>query len=304
MAPPAVADGSVAVDAAAAWRDAVARCVRELVHGAPLSPAYRAALTAALTLPGNSLSAAPDARWSRLLRTCCVAAGGHWEPAVPAGAAVELLMLALDILDDVEDGEEHPAQDALGQGRVLNVATGLLFLAQRGLLATGCTAPAQTLLDAALRACSGQHDDLTPSADRVPSFEAALAVAAGKSASLVEVICRLGALCAGADTDTQELYARFGWHVGLVKQLANDIAAVRPGSAQTDIAHARPTLPLTTAALHPSGDGGPLDLWRGGPAHLTWTVAEMYRRRALALVPHLAVSTGARDDLAALLAVL
>jgi len=213
-------------------------------------------------------------------------------------------MLALDILDDIEDGEEHTAQAALGPARVLNVSTGLLLLAQQALPTADCPEAARTLLEAGLRACSGQHDDLAPSADRRLGFEAALGVAAGKSASLVAAICQLGAQSAGAGTEVQALYARFGWHLGLVKQLANDIAAIRPGSVQTDSARGRPTLPLTAAALQVSGDGEALDPWRDGPAHLTWAVAEMYRQRALALVPQLAGPAAARGELVALLAVL
>lgn len=136
-----------------------------------------------------------------------------------------------------------------------------------------------------------------------PNFDAALTVAAGKSASLVAAICRLGALSAGSDAHVQRSYAHFGWYLGLVKQLANDIAAVRPGSSQADIACGRPTLPLT-ATLQASGDGSAPDPWRDGPAHLTWAVAEMYRQRVLALVPHIAASVDAQVDLASLLAVL
>lgn len=291
-------------DATAVWHGAVAARVGGILREAPLTPAYRTAVAATLASPGNALSVAPDARWSRLVCTCCTAAGGDWERAVPAGTAVELLMLALDILDDIEDGEEHTAQAALGPARVLNVSTGLLLLAQQALPTADCPEAARTLLEAGLRACSGQHDDLAPSADRRLGFEAALGVAAGKSASLVAAICQPGAQSAGAGTEVQALYARFGWHLGLVKQLANDIAAIRPGSVQTDSARGRPTLPLTAAALQVSGDGEALDPWRDGPAHLTWAVAEMYRQRALALVPQLAGPAAARGELVALLAVL
>jgi competence protein ComQ len=147
--------------------------------------------------------------------TCCTAAGGRWPEAVPAAAAVELFMVALDVLDDVEDAEETPLQAALGTARTLNVSTGLLFLARHALLGTVGAGAAMLLLEAGLHACNGQHTDLAPPSDEPLRLEDALAVAAGKAASLVAVACRLGSLCAGADIIIQERYARFGAAVGI-----------------------------------------------------------------------------------------
>ncbi len=288
--------------------EAVAAQTRDLVHMASLSPAYRAALTAALTLPGNILSGNPDARWGRIVLMCCTAVGGRWEEAVPSAAAVELFMAALDLLDDAEDGEENAVQASLGSARALNASTGLLFLAHQGLLDAAGKPALRILLAAGLQACDGQDADLiTPSTDRPTDLNTAMDISAGKSASLVAAICRLGALCADADETVQDLYARFGWHVGLVKQLANDIAGIRPDAVgKTDRALGRPTLPLTYAALYPStsGSGPSPGLSDGGPTYLTWAVADAYRRRALALIPQMTAGDDARADLATLLDVL
>ncbi len=270
---------------------AVTRHAREVLRAAPVLPAYRSALTAALTLPGNILSPAPDARWARLVWTCCVAAGGRWMDAVPVAVAVDLFMVALDLLDDVEDGDESPLCDALGAARTLNVSTGLLLLAQRSLLAVagGATA-ADTLLDAGLRACSGQHVDLAPHPDPSPRLHDVVSVAAEKSGPLVAVACRLGAWRGGADRCAQDVYARFGAYLGVAAQLDNDLAAIRPGAGgKTDLALARLTLPLTYAAqLGPVDDAGErVTPWASGAAHVTWAVAETYRRRALDLIPQL-----------------
>lgn len=291
---------------------AVAGRVREILHAAPLTPAYAAALAAALALPGNVLSAMPDMRWARLVWTCCTAAGGRREHAVPVAAAVEIFMVALDVLDDAEDGEETPLHATLGAAQTLNVSTGLLLLTQKGLLrVAGGAAAAGILLDAGLRACSGQHADLTltPAAGCGPND--ALSVTAGKSASLTAAICQLGALCADAPGSMQETYARFGWHLGMAAQLANDLAAIRPGATSTDVALGRPTLPLTCAARatpsterYAPDDHARAALWTGGPAYLTWAVAETYRRRALDLIPQLTGDHANRSALTALLDVL
>lgn len=283
--------------------------VRHLLASTAITPAYRQALTAALATPGNILSNAPDRRWADLVLTCCAAAGGEWERAVPAAAAVEILMVALDVLDDEEDNEDTPLRAELGAARALNISTGLLFLAQRGLPDVQGGAGATILLDAGLRACGGQHADLSEEPRRGLSLGAALAVTAGKSASLVSAVCRIGSLCAGAPEPLQELYGRFGWCLGMVEQLANDIVALRPGATgKTDIELGRPTLPLTYAAIRASAltdrSTGEKQLRAalatGEPSYLAWVVADVYRREALGLIPRLAVDDDGRRGLAAL----
>lgn len=294
-----------------AARASVAARVRDRVCAVPGSDAYRMALTAALSLPGNILSRAGDARWGCLVWTCCVAAGGRWQQAVPVAAAVEVFMTALDVLDDEEDGEAPPLRAALGAARTLNVSTGLLFLAQRSLLAApGGPALADILLDAGLRACAGQHADLAPPSEHGHDPDVALEATAGKSASLVAALCQLGAACAEADADMQRLYARFGASLGMMMQLRNDIAAVRPGAlGKTDIALGRPTLPLAfmapvgvipEAGVPEAGADDSAALRRGQAALVAWTVAETYRRHALDSIPALSTDPDGRAALARL----
>lgn len=284
--------------------------VREILRAATMTDAYRVALTAALALPGNILHDVADARWARLVWVCCVAAGGRREDAAPAAAAAEIFMTALDVLDDEEDGEVTPLRASLGAARMLNVSTGLLLLAQHGLLATPKGAVlTDILLVAGVGACAGQHNDLRAGQDDDGDLDAALAVAAGKSGSLAAALCRLGAACAEADADTQDRYARFGTTLGTMRQLRNDIAAVQPGATgKTDITLRRPTLPLVSAAHMGAISGAHVTeadmraiLWADGAALLTWTVAETYRRYALDLVPTLTANPDSRAALALLL---
>jgi len=278
-----------------------------LLRATPAIPAYRSALATALRLPGNILSDAPNTRWARPVWTCCAAAGGDVEQAVPIAAAVEIFMVALDLLDDAEDGEETAIQAELGASCALNVSTGLLFLAQQGLLdAGGGAALAHLLLDAGLRACGGQHEDLSAGMGSPTSLDAALDVTSGKSASLVAAICQLGAACAGAGAWAQDLFARFGWYLGMVAQLVNDLNALQlEAVGKTDIALGRLTLPLVHAALLAPCAATEMDIraavWSRGPAQLTWAVAKTYRGHALDLIPHLTANYDSGVALAALL---
>jgi len=280
------------------------------LHNASVGPAYRAALQAALEIPGNILSPDPDARWARLVWTCCSAAGGAWTAAVPVAAALELFMVALDLLDDEEDGEDNPLRVQLGAGPALNVATGLLFLAQHSLLAAHGGRAVRCLLDAGMRACSGQHADLCVPPGRAVGLQDALDVTAAKAAPLVAAVCGLGAGVAGASDEAQERYAHFGWHVGMVAQLAHDIMALRPDAVgKTDVLLRRPTLPVVSALLqHSTAAGATGDdqtaPWTSSGVYLTWAVAETYRRHAVALLPGLTDNAESSAALAGLLDVL
>lgn len=268
---------------------AVAAHVRAFLATLETTPGFRAAIAATLSVPGNMLAPRADARWAGCVWTCRAAAGGTPEQAVPVAAAVELYMIAADLLDDVQDGETHPVQDVLGLPRLLNVATGLLLGAQQVLLVLpgGATAVAM-LLAAGIHACGGQHDDLAPPEDRRTDLGASLAIARAKSAALVAVCCRLGAWTAGADEETQVRFARFGAHVGMVAQLSNDLRALRPDAhGKTDRALNRPTLPLTYAALEGVDRPGDAGHCMDEAIVLTWTAAETYRRYAQACVPWL-----------------
>lgn len=285
--------------------ETVADGVRELLRAAPLTPAYRTALAAALEVPGRILSAAPEARWTHCVLTCCAAAGGPWEQATSTAGAIELFMAALDLLDDEEDREESPLRSEFGPARLLNVSTGLLFLAQTSLTSARGEQATSILLDWALRACSGQDADLVTESTAGIGIAEALTVTEWKSASLAAAACQLGALCGGADFALQARYAQFGAYLGMVSQLANDMRGAFSGAeGKTDIALRRPTLPLVYAAHQAPGDGDQKSVPREptvrletAPLALTLVVAETYRFQALDLIPRLTVDAAAGHDL-------
>jgi len=275
------------------------RSIRGVIEGllvaAPIRPAFRRAVAAALELDGNILSDTPNLRWASIARATCIGAGGTDAQVVPLAAAIEIHMVALDLLDDAEDEEPNSLSAHLGPARCLNVSTGLLFLAQTLILRVehGNVA-AGMLLDASLQACSGQDADLTPYETGEVDFERAQSITAEKSATLVSAVCRLGAFAAGAVEDVGQAYAMFGWNVGMTAQLVNDLVALHPEAvSKTDIRLGRPTVPRAFAAYAQTGTppGDAVEQrqagWLGGAGLLTWAVAETYRRRALDMVPHL-----------------
>ncbi|MGH2448637.1 MAG: polyprenyl synthetase family protein [Chloroflexota bacterium] len=290
----------------------VADDVSEILHRAPITPSYRRALTSALEVHGRILSASPDVRWTRCVVTCCITAGGCPTQAIPIAAAIEVFMVALELLDDEEDAEPSSLCAALSSACLLNVSTGLLILAQQALTQAGGTHAATVLQDWALRSCGGQDADLGGPEPATVGLAESLAVTGQKSGSLVAAACQLGALAAGAESVRQTLYAQFGSCVGVVAQLANDLKAVMPGTeGNTDEELQRPTLPLVYSARRSSPGGGRVEAVPDAASPvgtaslaLTWVVAEANRRRALDLIALLTPDQSAQRQLAGLVGTL
>ena len=201
--------------------------------------------------------------------------------------AVECFCAALDLLDDVEDGDQTPIVQELGAARVLNVTTVLLTLAQQALLSLSELGvdPAHilrllnTLQEFALGITSGQHRDLLAEQRSALDFtrEECIDIAAVKAGAILRLACRLGAQCAGADTVLCEQFAEFGLLLGIAAQLDNDshdlyyllrdvIPSVLPEDAgatsrstKSDLVRGKKTLPIVLAATEMAKTPGATD---------------------------------------------
>jgi geranylgeranyl pyrophosphate synthase len=218
-------------------------------------------LRRALTTSGKLLGSSPDVGliWGLLPLLACQSAGGDPLRALPLAAAVECLIAATDILDDIEDGD---APDALylacGLPTATNVATLLLFLSQaalgrlreQGASAEQIAAAGLTLAEAGVRACAGQQHDLTPDLDTLVDTDSYLRMIGMKAAALVEGICRAGALFSPATPATVAAYGAVGLQMGLALQVNNDIVGTTAASLRADRRAGRRTLPLLLALHH------------------------------------------------------
>jgi geranylgeranyl pyrophosphate synthase len=106
----------------------------------------------------------------------------------------------------------------------------------------------QALSDGTKYMIEGQGADLegeTHPADR----ELVQYIHEHKTAALIETCCRLGALCAGASGDAVAAVARYGRHLGLAFQIADDLLDATGSSQQLgkqvgkDAAAAKQTYP-------------------------------------------------------------
>lgn len=274
--------------------------IRVVLEEAEVPASYAEMLAAGLSQEGKPLSEHPNGRWSLLLLAACeVASRGKWRAAVPAAAAMESLAAALEVIDDIQDGDPNPVVDRFGPNQALNAATGLVVLAHDLVLrlslhrvpATTVVQAGRELTRAALRVGGGQSLDLAHELRDDVSEEEVMDVAARKSGALLSCACRVGARVGAGQIALVDALGRFGWHLGIASQLANDLRDSLPGAPpKSDIYRGKKTLPLVAAAafgLPPEWRHQPdgLDqlrerLARSGALHYTWAAADLHFQRA------------------------
>jgi geranylgeranyl pyrophosphate synthase len=244
-------------------------CERFLSYLSDLQPALRADILDALAAEGKLFHqpvSRLDGRWALLTLYLVRALREEANPAgsVAAGLAMECLICATDLLDDVMDEDVTPLIERLGVARTLNVALALLFLSQRILLALADqhtpVSLALRLLDAIQRvlllAVGGQHQDVLAERRqaRELSKEDCIEIASAKAGSLLSLACRLGALCAGVEEPLVERCAEMGRLLGIAAQLDNDahdlahlLLPTGSGSQKSDLRRGKKTLPVVLA---------------------------------------------------------
>ncbi len=301
-------------------------CLFSLLESPAVLPAYRQAMRHVLSRD-QSLCAAEEVpgAWSRGELTLAIfrsasgpspdQAAARSRAAVLLGAAVHLLYLVSDVLDDVEDGDYTDA--GLAMPLALNASTGLLFLAQHALLSIPGTVVAATRLVEAVRrfnlelvrVCSGQHEDLqSSSCDDSMSEERCLAVAEAKNSAMHGTFYALAATLASDNQELAGLFRAFGSKLGLALQLHNDLHDILSPQSKQDLAAGKATLPLVYSLAQ--AEYGPqvrrllqelterppaqgvLDqvvklIWQAGGIHYTWVQSQLAGMEACEIVKQL-----------------
>lgn len=231
--------------------DAVQIAVRAAVAAAPWPHALATVALDVLDEPGRVLSGRLTP-WTLMPLCCCGAACGEWRRAVPAAAAVELYVNALELLDDLADGDGCLTVQRHGAAVTLNLSTAFLALAHLTLSADATDRVAAYRAQDALWtglaiAVGGQHLDLTTAGGTPFSIEACLDLARRKSGGPAEAACRAGAALGTADTHLIDRFGALGQSLGLVGQLDNDLHGAAKESSKSDRARAAQTVPVAFA---------------------------------------------------------
>ncbi|RME43724.1 MAG: hypothetical protein D6791_14785 [Chloroflexi bacterium] len=256
---------SLRLPPASAPIEAVYTLIEDVIGQADLHPAFQAALRQRIRPPDGP-------QWLHLPLLCCQAVGGPLDQGLIVAAAFELARLAANVLDDVEDADGADALwRSMGIPQAINVGTSLIFASLMALSRLReCGARAETIATiqaefarTGFRMCEGQHLDLGGGAEEqgsrgelthAPWHLRASAllrrywqIAAAKSGAFFELGCRAGVLL--CDVSPQDLapYAEYGWHLGLLIQIANDLAGLLDERDSSDVVYQKMTLPVLYA---------------------------------------------------------
>ncbi|MFD1954147.1 polyprenyl synthetase family protein [Paenibacillus thailandensis] len=169
--------------------------------------------------------------------------GGTGDIVYKAAAAVELFILASDILDDIQDQDaESKAWMKVPMPLALNTASAMITLSQQALTECGGDPRTRTLLGdmmnrQLLQAANGQMLDL---ANDISDEEAYIEMIKQKSASLVVFACMAGVILAGRDW--HPVVAEYAMEVGISAQIRNDLKDLLRWDDKSDFIHRKKTL--------------------------------------------------------------
>ncbi|EFM10573.1 Polyprenyl synthetase [Paenibacillus curdlanolyticus YK9] len=207
----------------------------------------------------------------------CRMLGGDEQLADAGAAAVELMILALDIYDDLQDKDNPKVPwSQIDPAIALNVAIGLQSLSMDLILTV--PGPSDRKLRAAtylnqgvLRAVNGQHTDLR---NEPMTEEECLQMIEEKSGSLVAAACLVGA--ALATDEHAELIGAYGRAIGIAAQLRNDVEGMQRWETRNDLLERKQTLPIQYVLEQQSEEAALVRSYYDGEI----TQAELLKRKA------------------------
>lgn len=193
--------------------------------------------------------------WFMLPILTCEALGGAVEPARYVAAGIELGRIAAGCLDEWQDHDTEGALwQAIGPEKTVSLATGMIALSLLAVAPLAHLGVAPSMILALqrefpmtlLRMSEGQYADL----DGDLSLDDYQAVAGAKSGALFRLGCRAGAMVAGALPDVVGRYGDFGYNLGILIQVWNDIKGLTGALGKGDTEHSRSLPILAASSVH------------------------------------------------------
>lgn len=192
----------------------------------------------------------------------CEAAGGDWQNALPAAAAVELVHNFSLIHDDIQDNSpirrgRETVWKRWGIAQAINSGDAMFTLAHLSLLRLESTTTSEITNQAAnilhfacLQLTKGQYLDLAFESQDHLSLDAYWKMVAGKTAALLSACTELGAIVANTNQSRRKAFRDFGYFLGLAFQAQDDIlgiwgdAALTGKSNESDLIAGKKSLPV------------------------------------------------------------
>lgn len=170
------------------------------------------------------------------------------EDIYTVAAAIELLILSFDILDDLEDNDSLDKPWSEEPSLALNATTALLIMSGKAIQSTSFYNKDEAvaiLFKYALQSVNGQHKDLLDiSRTEVEYIEMTLE----KSGSLTELACVMGTFL--AMNDCPEEVKEYAKLIGLIGQINNDLLDIATWDGKNDLLHRKHTLPIIYILNH------------------------------------------------------
>lgn len=244
------------------WAELLRDEIEAILASLPDVPSLYDLVKEPLTQARRGLSAeiVYDRPWPLLPLIVCGVICGHYEYALPAAAARQLLIAAADVFDDIEDADSSESLSARhGSAVATNAATTLLILAEKAIMRLKGRGVEDYITIRVMDAfnsfytiaCAGQHLDLSLGSGITLSEETYFRVIDMKSASQVECACHIGALLGNATQELIDKFSTFGHNLGMASQIANDVQGITQGN---DIVKPKVTLPVIYALNHTDGE--------------------------------------------------
>ena len=169
----------------------------------------------------------------------CESLGGDVQQAMPVAVAIELVHNFSLVHDDIEDGDEtrhhRPTLwSVYGRDQAVAAGTALWTRAyetlneaeRRGVPTERVLAARLILTEACQQIIEGQHMDLSFETRTDVTLAEYLEMIGYKTGALYAASLRIGALMAGADDETIDLFGVFGQQLGLSFQIRDDILGI------------------------------------------------------------------------------
>lgn len=156
-------------------------------------------------------------------------------------AAIELLILSFDIIDDLQDKDSEYSWTKTPE-LSLNVALAMLVMASRTIRASTFehkSIAIQILEDYALRSINGQQLDLLNTCRDEQSY---IQMIEQKSGSLTAMSCLIGEVLAKGELSSE--VEEYGKYIGIIQQIKNDIQSLKTWGPKNDLLNKRYSLPI------------------------------------------------------------
>ncbi|MEN0647741.1 polyprenyl synthetase family protein [Caldifermentibacillus hisashii] len=168
--------------------------------------------------------------------------GQELDKVINVAAAVELMMLSFDILDDIEDGDDYQKLWLNEQSIALNASTAMIFACINIVRKSDLKFKERAIsiiLEYSLLSSSGQHMDLLGKNRTEKEY---IEMTLKKSGSLVSLACLVGATL--ACDKYQDVIKRYSRYIGLIGQLNNDRKDLSTWEGKNDLLSKKISLPI------------------------------------------------------------